>query len=79
MYKSFWNQWNFITFQLVASDLVDLSLKIIDDFWRHLITQNLEQINALVSRDGLVGGQFDAFLDLQDENFRNYTTDLFSD
>lgn len=49
---------------LAVTDLVDLSLQVVDDLGRHLVTQDLEQVDPLVHGDGLVRRQLDTFLDL---------------
>lgn len=49
---------------LVLADLVDLALQIVHHLGRHLIAEDLEQIDALVAGNRLVGGQLDALLDL---------------
>lgn len=48
--------------RLVVSDLVNLRLQIGDDLPWDLIAEQLEQIDALVSGDGLDGGNLDALL-----------------
>lgn len=52
-------------FILVTADLVDLALEVVNDFRRHLVSKDLIQVDPLVSRDGLIGRQLNAFLDLK--------------
>lgn len=52
---------------LVLSDGVDLLLKIVYDFERELGAQDPVEVDALVSGNRFVGGEFDAFLDLRCE------------
>lgn len=62
--------YSFIVLMSLSAHLVDLSLQVVDHLRRHLVTQDLVQVDALVSRDGLVGGQLYAFLYLQVERGR---------
>ena len=49
---------------LVAADGVDLLLEVAHNFKGEFSAQDLSQVDALVSGNGFVGGQLDAFLDL---------------
>uniref|UniRef100_A0A182UH96 Uncharacterized protein n=1 Tax=Anopheles melas TaxID=34690 RepID=A0A182UH96_9DIPT len=52
-----WTDW-----RLDLADLIDLRLQVGDDFTRHLIAEQLEQIDALAAGDGLEGGHLNALL-----------------
>lgn len=51
---------------LILSNLVDLGLQILDDFTGHLVAEDLEQIDALVAGNRLVGAQLNALLHILD-------------
>uniref|UniRef100_A0A8W7PFI4 Uncharacterized protein n=1 Tax=Anopheles coluzzii TaxID=1518534 RepID=A0A8W7PFI4_ANOCL len=51
-----------VTTRLDLADLIDLRLQVGDDFTRHLIAEQLEQIDALAAGDGLEGGHLNALL-----------------
>lgn len=51
---------------LILSDLVDLRLQILDDLAGHLVSQDLVQVDALVSGNRLVRSQLNALLDVLD-------------
>lgn len=54
------------------ADLVDLGLEVIDDLWRDVVSEDLEEVDPLVTRDALVGGEFDPFLHLLDGGALGY-------
>lgn len=56
--------WREVSWCLLATDLIDLTLEVVDHLGRHLVTEDLEQINALVTGNRLVCRQFDALLNL---------------
>lgn len=49
----------------MAPDLVDLALQVVDHLRGELVSEDLVQVDPLVTGDGLVGGQLDALLDLR--------------
>lgn len=52
--------------RLIIADLVHLRLQVLDDLLRHLVAQNLKQINPLVAGNRLVRSQFNALLHVLD-------------
>lgn len=61
---------------LIAADLVDLSLEVVDDFGGHLVSEDLVQVDPLVSGDGLVGRQLNSFLNLFTRTYVTYDEQL---
>lgn len=55
-------------FCLLAADLVDLTLEVVDHLGGHLVAEDLEEVDALVAGDRLVRRQLDALLDLSQKN-----------
>lgn len=51
---------------LSVSNLVDLGLQVRDDLPRDLVAEQLEQVDALITGDGLDGRHLDALLDALD-------------
>lgn len=45
--------------------LVDLRLQVVYHLWRHVVAEDLEEVDLLVAGDGFNGCQFDAFLHLK--------------
>jgi len=56
----------------LPADLVDLRLQVADHLRRHVVAQDLEQVDGLRAGNGLVRGQLHALLDLLDLRVLRY-------
>lgn len=49
----------------ILPDLIDLGLQVVDHLWGHVFSEDLEEVDPFVARDGFDGCQLDAFLHLR--------------
>lgn len=56
--------WREVSWCLLAADLVDLALEVVDYLGGYLVAEDLEQINTLIAGNRLVRRKFDALLNL---------------
>lgn len=55
----------------MAADLVDLALEVVDDLGGYLVSQDLVEVDPLVTGDRFVGRQLDTFLHLDRWNTKD--------
>lgn len=48
------------------ANLVDLGLEVVDYLWWDVVAKDVNEVDALVPRDGFVGGDLNALLDFLD-------------